>query len=96
MPKAPPSSVQVSRIPDAAPERSAGTDATVISVASTYTGASPMEKTIAPVTSTGRPDCASSCVSSPKPAAVTARLRLSIHTGRRRLAPTGASAEPRR
>ena len=64
IPIAPPSSVQVSRIPDTAPERSGGAAATVISVVITYTGARPMENTIAPSTSSGSPECESSCVSS--------------------------------
>ena len=45
MPSAPPSSEPVSAIADALPAPSGGTEATMISVVSAYTGARPTEKT---------------------------------------------------
>src|SRR5829696_7744902 len=96
IPSAPPRFAVVVRTPEAVPDRAAGADATVISVVSTYTGASPREKTTDPITTHWRPNSGPTLVRSPKPTAVTARLALISHAGRRRFAAIGASTEPAR
>jgi hypothetical protein len=73
MPRAPPSSLPVSEMPEAAPARSGGADPTIRLVVAVNTGASPTETTAEAVTRMARSADPPTRVSTPRPTAAMAR-----------------------
>ena len=94
MPRAPPSSAPVSDRAAADPARSGGADPMIRSVASVPTGATPMEKTTDPATTTPSPPAPPTWVWRPNRAAARPRPPAIPRPGRARRASTGVSIDP--